>query len=295
VGVSQVALLVATGFWAWLWGPVGLLLATPLTVCIIVLGRHVPQLRFFELLLGNQPALATHASYYQRLLARDLKEARELVHDHLRGADPVSVYDDVLIPAIRRARQDRRNEMLDGDGEAFVLQATREIMDQMASEQQVSPNDHGPAACDAPADHLPARVLVFGCPAHQDAEELLVRMLRQVMAPAGCEVEEISTKTHSSELLLRIRHEKPSLVFFAVLPGGLPQVRYQCKILRQEFQELQIVVGYWGKKKTFDKVLVRLRQSGAGYLTTSLAQTRARITALTVAVPGPVMVSSNAE
>ncbi len=295
VGVSQVALLVATGFWAWLWGPVGLLLATPLTVCIIVLGRHVPQLRFFELLLGNQPALATHASYYQRLLARDLKEASVLVQDYLRGADPVSVYDEVLIPAIRRARQDRKNEMLDGDGEAFVLQATRKIMDQMTSEQQVAPNDHAPAASDALEEHVPRRVLVFGCPAHQEAEELIVRMLQQVMALAGCQVEAISTKTHSLELMSRIRREKPSLVFFAVLPGGLPQVRYQCKILRREFQELQIVVGYWGKKKAFDKVLVRLRQCGAGYLTTSLAQTRARITALTVAGPGPLIVSSSGE
>src|SRR5205807_7212787 len=74
-GISSVALLVAAAFWTWLWGPIGLILSTPLTACLVVLGKYVPQLEFFNVLLGDEPVLDTELTYYQRLLARDEDEA----------------------------------------------------------------------------------------------------------------------------------------------------------------------------------------------------------------------------
>ena len=84
-GVSQVALLVAVLFWTWLWGPVGLLLATPLTVCLIVLSKHLPALGFIVVLMGDRPVIEAKARYYQRLLARDQDEAADIVEAYVNA------------------------------------------------------------------------------------------------------------------------------------------------------------------------------------------------------------------
>src|SRR5688500_5497844 len=118
-GISTIAILVAAVFWTWLWGPVGLLLATPLTVCIVVLGKYVPQLKFLDVLLGDQPALPPHVSYYQRLLAGDRREATGVVKEQAaeKGADGVP--DGVLIPALILARRDRERAGLSAEDEGF--------------------------------------------------------------------------------------------------------------------------------------------------------------------------------
>src|SRR5262249_25392236 len=99
-GVSPLALLAAVAFWTWLWGPIGLVLSTPLTVCLVVLGRYVPNLKFLDVLLGREPALDANVNYYQRLIARDQDEAAELVEEYIKTHAPESVYDDVLVPAL---------------------------------------------------------------------------------------------------------------------------------------------------------------------------------------------------
>ena len=133
IGVSEVGLLVVTGFWTWLWGPIGLVLATPLTVCIVVLGRHVPHLQFFDMLFGDAPALAPPVLYYQRLLARDQEEATEFVEEYVKAHTLEKVYDDVLIPALLLAWQDRQQGLLTGENEAFILQATQDIVADLGS------------------------------------------------------------------------------------------------------------------------------------------------------------------
>jgi predicted PurR-regulated permease PerM len=283
IGVSVVGLLVVTGFWTWLWGPIGLVLATPLTVCLVVLGRHVPYLHLFDMLFGDAPALAPPVIYYQRLLARDQEEASELVEGYVREHTLEKVYDEVLIPALLLAWQDRRQGILAGENEAFILQATQDIvLDLGALAPESAPSDQ--TASDATAAPTPSPALILGCPAHHEAEEVIVHMLQQLMQPTGCGVAVVSTRTHASDIAARIRQERPALIFIAALPGGLPQTRYLCRHLHTEFPELHIVVGYWGDKEEFDKVLVRLRQAGASYLTTSLLQSRSRISALVAEV-----------
>jgi len=287
LGVSEVGLLVVTGFWTWLWGPIGLVLATPLTVCLVVLGRHVPHLQFFDMLFGKAPALDPPVVYYQRLLARDQEEATELVEDYIKDHTLETVYDEILIPALLLAWQDRKQGQLAGEDEVFMLQATQDIVAELgATTGEPAEGDY--AACEATGAPAPSPVLILGCPAHHEAEEVIVQMLRQLMQPAGCQVEVVSTRTHASDIAARIRQERPALIFIAVLPGGLPQTRYLCRHLHKAFPELHIVVGYWGDKEAFDKILVRLRQAGASSLTTSLLQSRSRISALTTdVVPQP--------
>jgi len=97
-GVSQVALLVAVAFWTWLWGPVGLLLATPLTVCMVVLGKHVPGLEFVGILMTASLPPSADAAYYQRLLARDQSGTSDLIDCYQKSNPPNSVYDALLLP-----------------------------------------------------------------------------------------------------------------------------------------------------------------------------------------------------
>ena len=128
-GVSSVALLVAITFWTWAWGPVGLLLATPMTVCLLVLGRHLPPLGFFDLLLREEPVLDDNVRYYQRLLARDPDDAAEVIETHIAAHGPSSVYDEILLPAIHYAKHDRDRERLTDADVDLVMQGTREIVD----------------------------------------------------------------------------------------------------------------------------------------------------------------------
>ena len=115
-GLSPLAIIVAAVFWTTLWGPVGLLLATPLTVCLVVLGRHVPQLHFFEVLLGDQPVLAPEVKFYQRLLAGDPHDAEELAEDMLEERPLAEVYDGMVLPALVLADQDRARGAIDHAG-----------------------------------------------------------------------------------------------------------------------------------------------------------------------------------
>ena len=100
MGVSEIALLVSAAFWAFLWGPIGLVLSSPLTVCLVMLGRYVPQLEFLAVLLGDEPALDLKDSFYQRLLARDQDEAEDLILERLKTDPPDEIFDTMLMPAL---------------------------------------------------------------------------------------------------------------------------------------------------------------------------------------------------
>ena len=132
-GVSAVAVLVAAVFWTWLWGIAGLLLATPLTVCLLVIGKHVPQLSFLDILLGNEPVFEPKKRIYQRLLAGDQEEAAELLDEYLEHQPLVEVYDTVLIPALALAETHWHRGELDEGRHKFILQSLKEIIEDLGS------------------------------------------------------------------------------------------------------------------------------------------------------------------
>src|SRR4029079_7655991 len=132
-GVSQVALLISVAFWTWLWGPLGLLMATPLTVCFVVLGKHVPGMSFIGTLMGDAAPLAADHGYYQRLLARDPSEAADLIDKHIKTEGAGTVYDALLLPALNYAERDRLEDRLSVDEETSVIEATRELLSDAAS------------------------------------------------------------------------------------------------------------------------------------------------------------------
>jgi predicted PurR-regulated permease PerM len=288
IGVSEVGLLVVTGFWTWLWGPIGLVLATPLTVCLVVLGRHVPPLQCFDLLLGKAPALDPPVMYYQRLLAQDQDEALAVVEAYGKAHTLEEVYDAVMIPALLLAWQDRTQGLLTGADETFLLQATQDMLaDVEARMSAPAAGDQDRREAPGAYEHAPPRIVA--CPAHHEMEEVIVRMLQQLMHPTGCHVALMSTRTPVSDLAACIRQERPHLIFIAAFPRSVPQARYLCRYLHRAFPAVPLVVGYWGNAEDFDSTLVRLRHVGASAVTTSLLQSRHRIRALLAerALPSP--------
>ncbi len=127
-GISPLAILVAAVFWTTLWGPVGLILSTPLTVCVVVLGRYVPQLEFLFVLLGDEPVMPPAAQFYQRLLAMDHREAQAIAVDFLKANDTLALYDGVIIPALAMAEDDRHKGALDAGREEFIVQSITEFI-----------------------------------------------------------------------------------------------------------------------------------------------------------------------
>lgn len=128
-GMSAVAIIIAAVFWTWMWGPVGLLLATPLTASLVVLGKYVPQLRPLTVLLGDKTPLPPFVSFYQRLLADDAPRAAKIVELAIEESDVETAADEVLLPAIRRVRRDRAREGLSAPREHRLMQQINEMID----------------------------------------------------------------------------------------------------------------------------------------------------------------------
>lgn len=133
-GMSTVAVLVSAVFWTWLWGAVGLLLATPLTVCLVVMGKYVPRLAFLDIMLGDEPVLDPPERIYQRLLAGDQEEATEVARELLKEGILLDVYDDVLLPALSLGEQDRHRGRLDEQRQKFIRRAMRDIVEELGDE-----------------------------------------------------------------------------------------------------------------------------------------------------------------
>jgi hypothetical protein len=282
IGVSEVALLVAAVLWAFLWGPIGLVLSSPLTVCLVVLGKYVPQLKFLDVLLGDEPPLDAHVTFYQRLLAHDQDEATQLVLAQAKASSPEHVYDDFLVPALNCAKRDREQDDLTESDEESVLQATREILEDLGehreavtqAEEAIHAEDRGNAS--AP---IPLRVLA--CPARDQADHLALEMLRQLLDPAKWVVEIAAVETMTADLVSQVAEQTPALVCIGALPpGGLAHTRYLCKKLRARFPEVKIVVGRWGLAGDGEANREQLQDAGADLTATTMLETRSQLNSL---------------
>jgi len=277
IGVSEVALLLAAAFWAFLWGPIGLVLSSPLTVCLLVLGKHVSHLKFLDVLLGDEPVLPPAVIYYQRLLARDQDEATDIVWTQLKTASLERVDDELIVPALNYVKQGRdRGDLTDAD-QQFMLQATEEILEELADDPDAG-SLH--AAADVAAATEP-KCRILACPARDTADWLALTMLRQLLDPGKWDLEISPVAALTSELIAQVAQQRPRLICIGALPpGGLAHTRYLCKRLRARFPELKIVVGRWGLNSDLDANRHQLQEAGADVVTTSLGETRSHLTSL---------------
>lgn len=230
-GVSNVALVTAAIFWTWLWGPVGLFLSTPLTVCLMVMGKYVPGLEFLGILLGSQPVLEPHARFYQRMLAMDEEEMLNLALEYRTQYSIEDFYDQILVPALIMAEEDRHNGTLAEVRQKFIIQGTRELIQELAQEEAVP---------------TPAGEPVICIPARDDADELAGLMLQDILARRGVAMKVLSVSNLPADNGASLRYEGARTVCVSALPpAAVIPARNVCKRLKQQQRELKIVAGVW--------------------------------------------------
>jgi predicted PurR-regulated permease PerM len=295
-GVSQVALLVSVAFWTWLWGPLGLLMATPLTVCLVVLGKHVPGLEFVGMLMADTPALAPEFGYYQRLLARDQGEAADLIEQYIKTEAPRSVYDALLLPALNYAERDRLEQRLSPEEETAVIDATRELLSDAAESISRLQPESSPTT--DPAVTEPRQPLrVIGVATNGIADELALQMLGHVLDDLPIVVEIVKGRMLASDLVSLVQAQGVSVICLADLPPSPPsKTRYLVKKLRVALPELRILVGRWGPRALADDSTQLLRDAGATLVAATLAETRTYLGGLVeiprVPLPGGLLYST---
>jgi predicted PurR-regulated permease PerM len=284
-GISSLALLAMAIFWALLWGWPGLILSTPLTVCIVVMGRHVPQLSFLHTLLGTDAELSTEAHFYERLLAMDQREAQAIANRFLAGKPLIELYDSVLIPALALVEQDRHQGNLDDKRSDFFFLTIGEIVAELADYHQKEPAD-APSPV-KPRRHRPTdqekEFAVICISVNDQADELTTLMLGQLMERANHQTLLLSASAVSSEILDSLATESNTVVFISALPPfAFSQTRAICQRVRSHLPNNRIVVGLWNSANDQDQTAEQsVERFGSGRPTmvvNSLAQALQQVT-----------------
>jgi predicted PurR-regulated permease PerM len=270
-GMSEVAVLLAAVFWAWLWGPIGLLLSTPLTTILVVIGKHFPQMSFLDTLLSDTPALDPYMRYYQRLLALDENESGKLVEEYLEKMSLEDVYDTVVIPALVLAEEDRRQGQLDDQRQKFIIIAVsahilRLNVRRMALEEAVQgketelkevvegiplpTSDKNPTHAEKKYHPTPItgrpEIHVLCLPAHSDADALVANILAQCLEIRGFSASFVDAAMLAGEMVQRVAAETTQIVAISALPPrAVRSSRYICKRLHAVSEDLPIAVGLW--------------------------------------------------
>ncbi len=257
-GVSAVAVMLAAVFWTWLWGPVGLLLATPLTVCVLVVGKHVPQLSFLNILLGTDPVFEPKRQVYQRLLAGDMEEAAQLLESNLEHKSLVDVYDNVLIPALAIAETHWQLGDLNDGKHKFIMQSLKEMLQDRNDRQQeklAAQAKKNVASADAAAGNTVSAELpnsrlsalkILCLPARTEADEITAMMLAQILGTTGCNVQAATVTSLTDEMIELIDPSSVHVICVAAIrPAAVMHARYLCKRLRVRFPAVKLVAGLW--------------------------------------------------
>jgi hypothetical protein len=264
-GISSLAILVAAAFWTALWGPTGLVLSTPLTVCLVVLGRYVPQLEFLHVLLGDEPVLSPDVQLYQRLLAMDQLEAHTVIELFIKDRPLVELYDTVMIPALGMAEQERHRGVLDEARENFLIQSINEFIAELADQFK------DPAA---PSQEI--RVVCI--PASDRADETTAGMLAQLLEQAGYATVSFPVMASHTDVLEELSIQESDIVCISALPPfALINARSLSKRLRVSFPKLRIVVGLWNFSGGGVTAEQRLEAAFAVEVVTTLAQAVERV------------------
>ena len=271
-GVSSLALVLTTVFWTVLWGAPGLILSTPLTVCVVVLGRYVPQFAFLHILLGDEPALVEEARFYQRLLAMDDQEARTVIDSYLAGHSLLQLCDAVLVPALTLAEHDRHKGALDPDREAFLFLSVKEMLTELVERAEKSGFAEVAITGEAtpPAPAAPGgRILCI--PANDEADEVSAAMLALLLEHSGCNVVTMMPDPSLQQLAFVQPAADDIFCISALPPFAFAHARTLSQQLRARFPGIRIVVGVWGFAGETERAMERFQTPRPDKLVTSLA------------------------
>jgi predicted PurR-regulated permease PerM len=264
-GVSSIALLVSVAFWAWLWGPIGLALAIPLTVWLVVFSHTVKGLEFIGILVDDDPGLDPHVIFYQRVLAGDDQEAAELVHEAVKTGSELAAYDSILVPAMARARRDREMGQLPEAEYAHVIETTRAVLDRALEAGSTQ-------APEEPGAEAPEPVIIAGCPVRDGADRVVLTTLTRLLERDGYRMEIVPPGALVAETIAAVQEMNPASIFVSSLEES-GRARHLVKRLRTECPEIPIVVGCWGFQGSA-KLRADLCAAGADDVATTLAEAR---------------------
>ena len=280
-GVSALGLLVAAMFWTWLWGLLGTLLSTPMTLCLAVLGKYVPSLGFFATILGEEAELDQNIRLYQRLVSLDQDGATAVVEAALKERPRVEVFDQILVPALSRAGRDAARGELEESDMAFIRRVIGEILDDLEGTEETilkTPARSGEGEPWRANGTLASPSFeVAGVAASGTSDALTLRMLGQILAPSTCKLVSLEGAGSPMQLAERVAEASPAMVILSHLPPeALAQARYQVRRLRSRFAGLPIVVGRWGEAGS-DAASEGLSGVGATHVAFTLADARDQI------------------
>jgi predicted PurR-regulated permease PerM len=265
-GVSPLAILIGAAFWTWIWGPIGLVLATPLTVCMVVMGKYVPQLEFLNILLGDEEVLAPRFRYYQRLLAEDPEDAAELIEEYLKEKPLEEIYDTVVIPALAMAERDLRHGRIDVERHQQIIDVVHEMV-KVGWEQSVT-KTHS-------AEGVPSDICAICLPARGEADEVAALMMAQILTEAGICAKYASVDALASEMLDTVDKEKQEIIIISALPPqAVTHARYLVKLARARWKDKGLIAGLWHSNLDVSKVTTRLVDAGTEHVAFTFAEAR---------------------
>ena len=243
-GLSSMALITAATFWTWLWGPVGLLLSTPLTVCLVVLGRHVPQLEFLDVMLGNEPVLAPDETFYQRLLANDPEEATEQAEEFLKERSLAEFFDEVAIPALVRAQIDSDDGALAPERRLMIKEGLRVMLEDLSDDAPAYRSSTTERATPPIIEGVRGIVCVAGRnELDEAAASLLVYLLRSehsVGIADALPAEALISDRYRASL------EDATVICLSLISTHSPaRVRYLVRRLSRRAPQATVLVGLW--------------------------------------------------
>ena len=296
-GLSPFSVVVSATFWTWLWGPIGLILSTPLTLCLLVLGRHVERLEFLDVILGDRPALTPVESFYQRMLAGDPDEARDQAEVLLRDRPLSSYYDEVAVKGLQLAASDAARGVLTEAQLEKIKVSMQDLIDDLDEhdDQEPETKDAAESAATAPsrseqdlpkhpapgkvaADALPlawrGHAPVLCIAGRGPLDEAAASMLSQLLHKSGLTARVLSHEAVSRMRIGTLDGQGVAMVCLCYLEiGGTPShLRYLLRRLRQRLPNARLVVGLWPAEQA---ILTddRLRAAvGADVYTSSLRE-----------------------
>jgi predicted PurR-regulated permease PerM len=275
-GVSSLAILVTTVFWTILWGPAGLILSMPLTVCVAVLGRYVPQFSFLHILLGDEPVLTVETQVYQRLLAMDREEARDVADIFLKEQSLLELYDRVFVPALTMAEQHRHKGALDETRERYIFLSVKEMI---VEYWNYAPEAASPSTAVSEAESVPLEMpklafegRVFCIPAIDEADEITASMLAQLLERHGIPAIAFPIGETIDSMFTHLEPQPQDVICLSALPPfAFAQARTSARRLKVKFPEARVVVGVWGFAGDVQLALDRFEQPRPDRILISLA------------------------
>ena len=296
-GLSPLAIIVAAIFWTWLWGPLGLLLSTPLTVCLVVLGRHVPQFEFLDVLLGNEPVLEPHQQLYQRLLASDPVEATDRAEAFLDENSVLSFYESVAVPALALGEQDRAKGVLTEDRRRRLAETAQALVDNLedyAEEESDEDEPEAQTAVDKGSPVKPVPVVlpdgegkVIACAGGRgELDDAAAAMLAQVLRAQGATTSSVEHRSLEPGRLRHLSLEGTELMVIVFLnPLSVQHARYMTRRLKRSRPTVRVGILLWNESNDALEPVKQTAEIGSDFVASTL--TEAAMHALTEWQPKP--------